>query len=85
MYFTSEIYRVRFRNGGATVYKIDRLMGSVHVVDETEQVYDSPSDLPKWVQDRVALLSMFDPNEKPAQTIEGIGRRVDENTFWIYK
>jgi hypothetical protein len=85
MYFTSEIYRVRFRNGRAAVYKIDRLMGSTDAVEEKEQFFDSPSDLPKWVQDRVALLSMFDPNEKPAQTIEGIGRRVDENTFWIYK
>jgi hypothetical protein len=85
MYFTSEIYRVRFKNGGVGVYKIDRLMGSPHSVQETEQLYDSPSDLPKWVQDKVALLSMFDPNEKPAQTVEGIGRRVDENTFWVYK
>lgn len=85
MYFTNDIYRVRFRDGGAGMYKIDKLMGSADASEEREVFYDCPADLPKWVQERVALLSMFDPNEKPAQTIEGIGRRVDANTFWIYK
>jgi hypothetical protein len=48
-----------------------------------ERMYKDVQELPSWVQKKMALLSMlsFTP---PTPEILGVGRRMDENTFWIY-
>lgn len=38
------------------------------------------AEIPEWVQQRIAILMMV----KPTEFIEGVGRRIDESTFWIY-
>jgi len=51
---------------------------------EAEGVYADSSLLPTWAQERVAVLSLMkvDP---PQTKVEGVGMRVDDNTFWILK
>jgi hypothetical protein len=47
-------------------------------------VYDSIDKLPDWIQDRLAVLFLCDPNP-PTKEVGGIGRRIDANVFWINK
>ena len=42
--------------------------------------YDSPDDLPVWAQERIAMLMAC----QDGQTIDHIGRRVDDSTFWLF-
>ena len=47
-------------------------------------VYNSTSELPTWMQERLAVLSMMkvDP---PQTKIEGVGMRVDESVYWVLR
>jgi hypothetical protein len=65
--------------------KVDVLCLGIDCVDpEVEGVYANTSLLPAWVQERLAVLSMMkvDP---PQTRVEGIGMRIDDNTFWVLK
>lgn len=59
-------------------------MGIDSVDKEAEGTYADMSELPAWMQERVAVLSMMkvDP---PQTKIEGIGMRVDESVYWVIK
>lgn len=49
-----------------------------------EGIYNSTSELPMWMQERLAVLSMMKVN--PPQTkIEGVGMRVDERVYWVLR
>lgn len=41
------------------------------------------TNLPKYVQQRLAILMTCDPTP-PTFNVEGVGRRLDEHTFWIF-
>jgi len=50
-------------------------------VDSTlKDAYDNVNELPEWVQLKVAVLMAC----QDGHTIDTIGRRVDDSTFWIY-
>ena len=44
--------------------------------------YSTLSDAPEWIQDRVAVLRMMPPDPNTS-AVRGVGRRVDEDTFWV--
>ena len=46
--------------------------------------YDSVDALPLWMQGKVALL-MMTPLDKPTSEVEGVGRRIDDNVYWIFR
>jgi len=51
---------------------------------EVEGVYNTTDELPAWMQERIAVLSMMKVN--PPQTkVEGVGMRVDESVYWVLK
>ena len=50
---------------------------------QAEGDYDSVDDLPKWVQDRLAVL-MITPMRTPTVEVASIGRRIGENIYWVY-
>ena len=53
-------------------------------VDNTiKGCYHSLNDLPDWIQGRIAILMLCDPDPPPTD-IKGIGRRLSEFTFWVY-
>ena len=54
------------------------------VDDDLNGMYDDLSDLPTWMQERIAMLSMlsFKP---PTETVPGVGRRISEITYWVEK
>lgn len=59
-------------------------LGIDSVDKEAEGTYADMSELPAWMQERVAVLSMMkvDP---PQTKIEGVGMRVDESVYWVIK
>ena len=74
-------YRVSLtEKGGAEVVCFDL----ENIDSELEGYYDDLSNLPTWVQERIAVLSVCSPNP-PTPVVEGIGRRISESIYWIYK
>lgn len=57
-------------------------MGNVD--DSLNGLYDDLSDLPDWMQERIAMLNMlsFKP---PTETVDGVGRRISEFTYWVQR
>ena len=75
------VYRVVLNNETKLVHVISFGMEGVDI--SPERVYNSFNDLPKWMQERVALLMMTSA-KPPTNEVEGVGRRIDETTFWLY-
>ena len=48
------------------------------VDNELKDVYNSTDDLPTWVKDKIAILMLVDK-------VEGIGYKVEDEKFYIYK
>jgi len=46
-----------------------------------EGAYDSVDELPKWIQRKLAVLTML----KVDDSLPDTGRRIDEDTFWVYR
>lgn len=44
--------------------------------------YNSSSELPEWVKDRVAVLRML-PCDPTNSVVFGVGRRISEHVFWV--
>ncbi len=45
--------------------------------------YESIDELPKWVQDKIAVLMLLD-HTKTNEEIENIGRRISKDVFWVF-
>lgn len=75
------VYRVVLNDETKLVHVISFGMEGVDV--SPERVYNSFNDLPKWMQERVALLMMTSA-EPPTNEVDGVGRRIDETTYWLY-
>lgn len=74
-------YRVSFtEKGGIEVVCFDL----ENIDSELEGYYDGVSDLPEWVQERIAVLSVCNP-DPPTPVVEEVGRRISDGIFWIYK
>lgn len=50
---------------------------------DVNESYDSVDVLPQWMQRKIAVLMIFDP-EEVNQEIKGVGRRISKGTFWLY-
>lgn len=58
-------------------------LGIERVDSELKESYDSVSQLPTWVQEKLALLQMIDPTP-PIAPLNGVGHRISQNTFWVF-
>jgi len=59
----------------------------VDVTDPLERTYGCIGELPMWVQEKLALLMMTPDNTTTGAAtvpIEGVGRRIARNVFWLY-
>jgi len=45
--------------------------------------YSGLEELPQWMQEKVALL-MMTSSTPPTVDVEMVGRRINQNTFWVY-
>lgn len=76
------VYRVLFNVPRSQVEVI--CLGVGRVDTEAEGIYKDVRDLPVWLQEKLAVLNIMQVN--PPQTeVEGLGIRIDENTFWVFK
>jgi len=50
---------------------------------EVHEIYSSVDELPLWIQEGVAVLTLT-THEPPTNEIDGVGRRIDEYTYWLY-
>lgn len=57
--------------------------GLESVDSKLEGHYDRIDALPKWVQERLALLNMIPPTP-PTSTVDGIGRRISAHVYWVF-
>jgi hypothetical protein len=46
------------------------------------QSYNTIEDAPSWVQDRVAVLNMLEPNPHTSKVF-GVGRRINGSVYWV--
>lgn len=51
---------------------------------ELDSYYSSTDDLPRWAQDKLAVLFLLD-HKVINKEVEGVGKRINEHTFWLYK
>ncbi len=49
-----------------------------------EGAYDSVDELPEWIQRKLSVLNMLKV-KPPMQAVSDVGRRIDEDTFWVYR
>ena len=75
-----KLYRVCLDNHINTIEVV--CIGIDRVDSGTYGVYASADDLPKWLQERLAIL-MVTSWKPPTVGIDGIGKRIDKNTFWV--
>jgi hypothetical protein len=57
-------------------------IGIDRVDSGVDGVYASADELPKWLQERLAVLMVTDWRP-PTVSVASIGRRIDKNTFWV--
>jgi len=79
----SDIYRIHIRDTGEDRNSVI-CVGMERVDACLEGAYDNLQELPQWVQERIAVLSMLNA-KPPTQNIEGVGRRINESTYWVYR
>tara|TARA_R110000782_G_scaffold11705_4_gene35291 strand:+ start:1235 stop:1408 length:174 start_codon:yes stop_codon:yes gene_type:complete len=52
--------------------------------EQDATTYDSVDELPSWIQEGLAILSMTS-SEPPTKEVSGVGRRIDKDTYWLYQ
>jgi len=59
-------------------------IGMYCVDSEVVGSYSGVEKLPQWMQEKVALL-MMTSYTPPTIDVKGVGRRINERTFWVYQ
>lgn len=76
------VYRVNvdYADGHVSVISF----GIENVDSDEDATYDSIQELPQWIQERIAVLSLLS-YKPPTANVEGVGRRISESVYWVYK
>ena len=75
------IYRVEINKQTG---RVDVMCLGMETVDVTlDDKYNSVSELPMWVQEKLSVLMMLkvDP---PMEPVDGVGMRINNGTFWVF-
>ena len=73
------IYRVSVCPDGVDVVCFGMGVDTIH-----DGHYINVDVLPKWVQERLAVLMMM-THTPPTEEVEGVGRRISRDVYWVYK
>ena len=73
------IYRVSVCPDGVDVICFGMGVDTIH-----DGHYINADVLPKWVQERLAVLMMMSYTP-PTEEVEGVGRRISRDVYWVYK
>lgn len=80
---TDVLYRVKFLSGG-TVEVVCIDMPVDYTSESVGRDYADQAELPQWLQDRILSLRMLTEGP-PSCWVEGVGRRINEDVFWVVK
>jgi hypothetical protein len=75
----NNIYRVSVCPDGVDVICFGMGVDTIH-----DGHYINADVLPKWVQERLAVLMMMSYTP-PTEEVEGVGRRISRDVYWVYK
>lgn len=45
--------------------------------------YSGTHTLPDWMQEKLAVLTMMS-SKPPTETVDGVGRRINDDTYWVF-
>ena len=76
------IYRVKINNNASIDTDCYDLIDLYY--PKLDKHYAKVEDLPKWVQEKLAVLMVIDPEQVGGREVEGVGRRIDKMIFWVY-
>ena len=82
MIATNPIYRIRVNKSLSVDTDCYDLLDNF--APELERHYTNVEDLPTWVQNKLAVLMILDASKKN-EDISGVGRRISNEVFWVYK
>ena len=77
------MYRVILDGSGENSIKV-QCIGMYCVDSMVDGSYSGMEELPQWMQEKVALL-MMTSYIPPTIDVKGVGRRINERTFWVYQ
>jgi hypothetical protein len=79
-----EILRVEYV-GNKTWHIIDIGIQRKGSTKKCKKKFVKTDDMPEWLKDRIAVLSMLEGRGLEDSGIYGIGARIDDNSFWVVK
>lgn len=77
------VYRVLIEENKKNFIEV-QCIGMYCVDNKVAGSYSALEDLPQWMQEKVALL-MMTSSTPPTKAVEGVGRRMNAYTFWVYQ
>ena len=75
------IYRIQINEGNSVETTCYDLLDSFDC--DIKKYYETLDELPKWVQDKLAVLMRLD-HRKQNEEVKGVGRRINENVYWVF-
>jgi hypothetical protein len=76
------IYKIHFQEDNTIRTACYELLDNFK--PELDSSYTHADELPKWVQDKLAVLMLLD-HKANNQEVAGVGRRINEDIFWVFK
>ena len=71
------VYRVSVHNDDGYISVI--CLGTKCIDSNEVGCYSNMNDLPEWIQNRIAVLSMVKPDDR----IRNVGWKTEEGIFWL--
>jgi len=70
---------------------VDNVTGHVHVecigLEKVDAIvdgnYDGVESLPNWMREKLTLLAMLSA-KPPTEPVEGVGRRINDDIYWVF-
>lgn len=75
------IYRIVLHDDGTVETTCYEMLDAFD--PQLKKWYESIDELPKWVQDKIAVLMLLD-HTKTNEEIENVGRRISKDVFWVF-
>ena len=76
------VYRIKIHEDSSVETTCYEMMDAFK--PELDRSYNNVDELPKWVQDKLAVLMLFDHNVTNEE-VKDVGRRITENIYWVFK
>jgi len=75
------IYRVQIEPD--TGYVSVACIGLESIDALVDGTYADTSKLPDWMQEKLAVLTMMS-SKPPTEPVDGVGRRINDNIYWVF-